>query len=163
MTPGSGQPPLLQSSLPSPSHAHRAVPGDGWHILLLLDRDPTSTAPLMLSRYFQRQGKQEAQGCGKTKQGSLTRFLTPRGRFAPFSLETAGHKFRSGLALSRIVSPRAQYLQQLPPSCSWHHPLSTAQGAGLYSLYLGREGAISAHTLSLLIAEISPREAPSGA
>lgn len=35
ITPGSGQPPLLQSSLPSPSHAHRAVPGDGWHILLL--------------------------------------------------------------------------------------------------------------------------------
>lgn len=35
ITPGSGQPPLLQSSLPSPSHARRAVPGDGWHILLL--------------------------------------------------------------------------------------------------------------------------------
>lgn len=127
------------------------------------DRNPTSTAPLMLSQNFQHRGKQEAQGCGKTKQGSLTRFLTPLGRFGPFSLKTTGHKFRSGLALSRIVSPRPQCHQQLPPSCSWHHPQSTAQGPGLCSLCLDREGALSTHVLSLLIAEISPREAPSGA
>lgn len=163
ITPGSGQPPLLQSSLPSPSHAHRAVPGDGWHILLLPGQRSHQHSPLMLSQYFQHQGKQEAQGCGKTKQGSLTRFLTPLSRFAPFSLKTTGHRFRSGLALSRIVSPRPQYHQQLLPSCSWHHPWTTAQGPGLWSQHLGREGAVRTHTLSLLIAEISPREAPSGA
>lgn len=60
--------------------------GDGWHVLLLPGHKSPRRSPLMLSRW----DEQEARGCGKTKQGSEPRFLTPLSSFAPFSLKPLG-------------------------------------------------------------------------
>lgn len=78
--------------------------------------NPISTAKPMLSQYFQSQGKQEAQGCGKTKQGSWPRFPTPTSRFAPFSFKALGT--RSGQA-----SPYHKFFLSGPDTISSiHHP-----------------------------------------
>lgn len=85
-----------------------------------LDRNPTGTAPLMLSWYFQPQGEQEAQGYGKTKQGSEPSFLTPPSRFAPFSLKLLGTSSGQDLPYHEL------FLPGLDTISSFHHPAPTA-------------------------------------
>lgn len=69
-SPAPAQPPRALPMLAGPPRPPGA-PGDGWHVLILPgQKSHQHGPPLMLSWYFQRRGEQEAQGCGKTKQGS---------------------------------------------------------------------------------------------
>lgn len=75
--------------------------GDGWHVLLLPGHKSPRRSPLMLSRW----DEQEARGCGKTKQGSEPRFLTPPSSFAPFSLKPLGTSSGQELPYHKLFLP----------------------------------------------------------